>query len=29
MTRDRMQLSGLLEKAGADEFVRDMIGFSV
>jgi putative transposase len=27
MTQDRMQLSELLEKAGADEFVRDMIGF--
>ena len=27
MTQDRMQLSELLEKAGADEFVREMIGF--
>ena len=28
MTQDRMQLSELLEKAGADEFVREMIGFA-
>ena len=27
MTQDRMQLSELLEKAGADDIVRDMIGF--
>ena len=27
MTQDRRPLSELLEKAGADEFVRDMIGF--
>ena len=27
MTQDRMQLSELLEMAGADEFVREMIGF--
>ena len=27
MTQDRMQLSELLEKAGADDVVREMIGF--
>ena len=27
MTQDRMQLSELLEKAGADDIVREMIGF--
>ncbi len=27
MTQDRMQLSELLEKVGADDIVRDMIGF--
>ena len=27
MTQDRMQLSELLEKAGGDDIVRDMIGF--
>ena len=27
MTKDRMQLSELLEKAGADDIVREMVGF--
>ena len=27
MTPDRMQLTELLEKAGADDIVREMIGF--
>lgn len=27
MTQDRVQLSELLEKAGADDIVREMIGF--
>lgn len=27
MTNDRMQLSELLEKAGADDIVREMVGF--
>lgn len=29
MPQDRMQLSELLEKAGADDIVREMIGFVV
>ena len=27
MTNDRMQLSELIEKAGADDFVREMLNF--
>ena len=27
MTNDSMQLSELIEKAGADDFVREMLGF--